>query len=204
MIDVALNRSTLPTIHLKHSIDVGTDVNTDGSIDAPLGHVFHAYDRVTYTVLGAAINELDRTEYFIHPDTTDNLLWLSEYIDGDKIESLTPGTIGQVHSLSVNDETGIIRTTSTFGERIVPTPIAGGIQPADIFFGATSGAYGEVIRVQDNHAEVLYNVTYLPITLTSDPEIFVNGEEVVKTGATANKGTILATDNSTYLSLIHI
>ena len=202
LIEVALNRSTLPTAYLKFQFNVGTMVNTDGSIDAPNGHLFQAYDRVTYTVLGSAIAELDKQVYFIHPDTTENLIWISEYIDGDKIELLSPGTAGQVHTLSVVDETGIHRTPSTFGERNVPTPISGGIQPADIFFGDTTGAYAEVIRIQDNWAKVLYNVIYLPLTVTSDPEIFVNGEEVVKTGATGNKGTILATDNTTYIKLV--
>ena len=202
IIDVALNRSTFPSIYLKFNFDVGAQVNQNGSLDAPDGHNFEAYDRVTYTVLGTAIEELDRTTYIIHPDTSDNLIWLAEEIDGEKLTVLSPGTPGQTHQLSVQDETGINRVPTTYGTRNVPTPIIGGINTADIFFGETSGAYGEVIRIQDNLADILYAVKWMPLTRTSDPETFVNGEEVVKTGATGNKGTILATDNATYVKII--
>ena len=69
LVYTALAESKLPTVYLKQAIDVGVDVNSDGSIHKP-NHPFEAYDRVNYTVLGTNIVELDRASYYIHPDTT--------------------------------------------------------------------------------------------------------------------------------------
>ncbi|BCU96853.1 MAG: hypothetical protein CM15mV13_3150 [uncultured marine virus] len=98
---VGLERSSLPTVYLTEPIDVGVAVNTDGSIDS-VGHKFEAYDVVNYIVLGTAVTELDRAQYYIHPNTTANKIYLAEYIDGDAITSLTPGTpVKFIHSLLV-------------------------------------------------------------------------------------------------------
>ena len=200
LVYTALAESKLPTVYLKQAIDVGVDVNSDGSIHKP-NHPFEAYDRVNYTVLGTNIVELDRASYYIHPDTTSTHIYLAEYIDGHKLTSLTPGLPGEIHTFSVARQTGITRIPTTYGDRVIPTPTSGGIEPADIFYGTTSGAYAEVIRVQDNLATVNYRVKYLPITVTSAPETFVNGEDIVKTGATGNAGKIIATDNATYIKV---
>ena len=200
LVYTALAESKLPTVYLKQTIDVGVDVNSDGSISKN-NHPFEAYDRVNYTVLGTNIVELDRASYYIHPDTTSSKIYLAEYIDGDKLTSLTPGLPGEIHTLSIARETGITRIPTTYGDRIIPTPTSGGIEPADIFYGTSSGAYAEVIRIQDNLATVNYKVKYLPITVTSSGTPFTNGEMIAKTGATANTGKIIATDNSTYIKV---
>ena len=200
LVYTALAESKLPTVFIKQAIDVGVDVNSDGSIFKP-NHPFEAYDRVNYTVLGTNIVELDRSQYYIHPDTTSDRIFLAEYIDGHKLTSLTPGLPGEIHTFSVSRTTGIERIPTTFGDRDIPTPTSGGIEPADIFYGTTSDAYAEVIRVQDNLAAINYRVVFLPITLTSAPEVFLQGEQIVKTGATGNEGKIIATDNATYIKV---
>ena len=201
LVMTGLEKSSLPTVYLTEPVDVGVAVNTDGSIDS-VGHKFEAYDVVNYIVLGTAITELDRPQYYIHPNTTANKIYLAEYIDGDVITSLTPGTAGQIHTFSVGVNNGIERVETTYGTRDIPTPIGGGINTADIFFGGTSGAYAEVIRIQDNLANVLYKVEYVPVTHTSGAVKFTNGEVIVKTGATGNSGTVLATDNATYIKIV--
>jgi len=201
LVMTGLEKSSLPTVYLTEPVDVGVAVNTDGSIDS-VGHKFEAYDLVNYIVLGTAITELDRSQYYIHPNTTANKIYLAEYIDGDVITSLTPGSAGQIHTFSVGVNNGIERVETTYGTRDIPTPIGGGINTADIFFGGTSGAYAEVIRIQDNLAQVLYKVEYVPVTHTSGAVKFTNGEVIVKTGATGNSGTVLATDNATYIKIV--
>ena len=202
-IQTALLRSTPPTVILKQSFDAGVAVNTNGSITAA-GHPFEAYDRVNYQVLGSNIAELTFTQYYIHPDTTANTIWLAEYIDGHKITSLTPGTAGQIHTLVCLRESGIDRIATTYGDRVIPTPITGGIQPADIFYGTSSGAYGEVIRIQDNLAEVMYKVKHAEVNVTTET-FFTLGETVVVQGATGNTSTLLASTGATgtgYVKLI--
>lgn len=202
LVQIALTRSKPPTTILRYNFDAGVAVNSNGSITVVGSHPFEAYDIVDYSVLGSALSELDREQYYIHPDTTASTIWISEYIDGDKITSLTPSIPGQIHTFAVNRNAGIKRIPTTYGDRDIPTPISGGIQTADVFFGTSTGAYAEVIRIQDNLAKVLYNVKYLTFTKTTPDQSFFNGEEVVVQGATGNVGTILATDGQTYVKVI--
>lgn len=202
LVQTALTKSKPPTTQLKYNFDAGVAVNANGSITVVGTHPFEAYDVVNYSVLGTAVAELDRTQYYIHPDTTASTIWLSEYIDGDKITSLTPGTPGQIHTLAVNRNTGIVRIPTTYGDRDIPTPISGGIQAADVFYGTNTDAYAEVIRVQDNLARVHYKIKHITFTHTTPEQKFFNNETVVVQGATANTGTILATDGETYAKVI--
>ena len=200
LVYTALAESKLPTVYLKQAIDVGVDVNSDGSIHKP-NHPFEAYDRVNYTVLGTNIVELDRASYYIHPDTTSTHIYLAEYIDGHKLTSLTPGPqVKFIHSLSP--------------DRLVSL----GLQPLTVIVLflhlhlvvlnlLTSSTEQHQVHMLlkllelDNLATVNYRVKYLPITVTSAPETFVNGEDIVKTGATGNAGKIIATDNATYIKV---
>ena len=200
LVETALQRSKTPTSYLTKTFDAGTMVTANG-IDFASGHPFEAYDEVSYIVLGSAISGLDRPKYFIHPDTTSTKVYLAEYIDGDRV-NFTAGNNGEIHTLAVTRETGIKRVATTYGTRDIPTPIAGGIQPADVFFGTNTGATAEVIRIQDNLADVYYKIKHITFTKTTDEESFTNGEQLVVQGATGNTGTILATDGSTYAKVI--
>jgi len=205
LIFVALERSTFPTLYLKQTFDAGVAVNTSGNYISAAGHPFEAYDRVKYTSLGTAIAELDREVYWIHPNTTSNRIYLAEYIDGE-VRELTAGTPSQIHTLEVERDAGVDRVPITYGIREIPTPVNSGMDLADVIYGATTGAYAEIVRVEDNLAEIMYQVKYLALNNFSAATVgglsFQNGETVVVQGATSNTGTILATDNATYIKLL--
>ena len=205
LIFVALERSTFPTLYLKQTFDAGVAVNTSGNYISAAGHPFEAYDRVKYTSLGTAIAELDREVYWIHPNTTADRIYLAEYIDGE-VRELTAGTPSQIHTLEVERDAGVDRVPITYGIREIPTPVNSGMDLADVIYGATTGAYAEIVRVEDNLAEIMYQVKYLALNNFSAANVgglsFQNGETVVVQGATANAGTILATDNATYIKML--
>ena len=203
LILTALAESTYPTVSLRYTFDAGVAVTSNG-IDVT-SHPFEAYDKVRYVVLGTAIAELNREFYYIHPSTTATKIYLAEYIDGDAI-SITAGVPSQIHTLEVVRDPGVDRVPITYGMREVPTPINAGFNLADVIYGATTGAYAEIVRVQDNLAEIMYQVKYIALTNFSAAQAgglkFVNGETVVVQGATSNTGTILATDNATYIKML--
>ena len=162
LIFVALERSTFPTLYLKQTFDAGVAVNTSGNYISAAGHPFEAYDRVKYASLGTAIAELDREVYWIHPNTTADRIYLAEYIDGE-VRELTAGTPSQIHTLEVERDAGVDRVPITYGFREIPTPVNSGMDLADVIYGATTGAYAEIVRVEDNLAEIMYQVKYLAL-----------------------------------------
>jgi len=203
LILTALQRSQYPSAYIKYTFDAGVAVSGNG-IDVT-SHPFEAYDKVKYVVLGSAIPELNREFYYIHPSTTSTKIYLAEYIDGEAL-TITPGVVGQIHTLEVFRDTGIERVTTTYGDRDVPTPINGGFNLADVIYGVTTGSYAEIVRVQDNLADIMYQVKYLELNNFSAANVggasFANGEAIVVQGATANTGVILATDNATYVKIL--
>ena len=200
LIDVALNRSTYPTTYVSHTFDPGNSVS-NGGIDI-VGHKFEAYDQVKYVALGAMIAELDRENYYIHPHTTADRVFLCEYIDGEVVY-INPGITGETHSLAITRVDGVHRVPTTYGSRDVPTPINGGINLADVCYGTTTGATGEIVRIADNHADIYYVVTYIECNNFSSSPKLENGEAVVVQGATGNTASILATDNATYIKVVN-
>ena len=104
LIDVALNRSTYPTTYVSHTFDPGNSVS-NGGMDI-VGHKFEAYDQVKYVALGAMLAELDRENYYIHPHTTADRVFLCEYIDG-KVVYITPGITGETHSVVLQRVDGV-------------------------------------------------------------------------------------------------
>ena len=130
---------------------------------------------------------------------------MAEYIDGE-VRELTAGTPSQIHTLEVERDAGVDRVPITYGIREIPTPVNSGMDLADVIYGATTGAYAEIVRVEDNLAEIMYQVKYLALNNFSAANVgglsFQNGETVVVQGATSNTGTILATDNATYIKML--
>tara|TARA_B100000614_G_scaffold21360_2_gene17033 strand:+ start:8762 stop:28573 length:19812 start_codon:yes stop_codon:yes gene_type:complete len=203
LILVALQNSQFPTIYLRTQFDAGVAVS-NGVIN--VANNFEAYDRVEYIVLGSNIAELDGSVYYIHPNSTPTQIVLTEYIDGEPLV-LTPGTPSQLHTLAVAVDPGVDRVPTTFGTRDVPTPIKAGFNLADVIYGGTSGATAQIVRMEDNLADIMYQAKYMECNTFSAQGggsgiKIQNGEMVVVQGATSNTGKVLATDNETYIKLI--
>ena len=206
----AIERSSYPQTYLTKTFDAGVAV-ANSRINVT-SHRFQAYDKVEYTVLGTAIPGLDKKFYWIHPLTTATAIYLMEYPDSDPtykgIVQITPGNVSEIHTLQIPTDPGIQRVEVSYGNREVQTPISAGITLSDVIYGVTTGAYAEVVRIQDNLADIHYVVTHFEMeNFSYDGTIglqFVNGEQVVVQGATQNTGYILATDNATYLKLLTV
>ena len=203
LIMVGLQNSAFPTVYLRTQFDAGVAVS-NGVIN--VANNFEPYDRVEYIVLGSNIAELDGTVYYIHPNSTSSQIVLTEYIDGEPIV-LTPGTPSQLHTLAVAVDPGVDRVPTTYGTRDVPTPIKAGFNLADVVYGGTSGATAQIVRMEDNLADIMYQAKYMTCNTFSAQGggtgiKIQNGETVVVQGATQNTGKVLATDNETYIKLI--
>ena len=203
LILTALQYSQFPTTYLRTQFDAGVAVY-DGAIN--VANNFEPYDRVAYIVLGSNIPELDGTTYYVHPNSTSNKIVLTEYIDGEPIY-LSPGLASQLHTLAVEVDPGVDRVPTTYGVRDVPTPIKAGFNLADVLYGGTSGATAQIVRMEDNLADIMYQAKYMTCNTFSAQGggtgiKIQNGEMVVVQGATSNTGKVLATDNETYIKLI--
>ena len=203
LILTALQYSQFPTTYLRTQFDAGVAVY-DGVIN--VANNFEPYDRVAYIVLGSNIPELDGTTYYVHPNSTSNKIVLTEYIDGEPIY-LSPGLASQLHTLAVEVDPGVDRVPTTYGTRDVPTPIKAGFNLADVVYGGTSGATAQIVRMEDNLADIMYQAKYMTCNTFSAQGggtgiKIQNGETVVVQGATQNTGKVLATDNETYIKLI--
>ena len=203
LILTALQYSQFPTTYLRTQFDAGVAVY-DGVIN--VANNFEPYDRVEYIVLGSNIPELDGTVYYIHPNSTSSKIVLTEYIDGEPLV-LSPGLASQLHTLAVAVDPGVDRVPTTYGTRDVPTPIKAGFNLADVIYGGTSNATAQIVRMEDNLADIMYQAKYMTCNTFSAQGggtgiKIQNGEMVVVQGATSNTGKVLATDNETYIKLI--
>ena len=99
---------------------------------------------------------------------------------------------------SVVRRSGINRVSSVFPADPSETPIQGGFNPADVIFGSTSEATSEVGSVFANEAKILRKLKNYPLTNVSQTlaiyDNFINGEDVVVQGATANTGKVIQTN----------
>ena len=203
LILTALQYSQFPTTYLRTQFDAGVAVY-DGVIN--VANNFEPYDRVEYIVLGSNIPELDGSVYYIHPNSTSSKIVLTEYIDGEPLV-LSPGLASQLHTLAVAVDPGVDRVPTTYGTRDVPTPIKAGFNLADVIYGGTSNATAQIVRMEDNLADIMYQAKYMTCNTFSAQGggtgiKIQNGEMVVVQGATSNTGKVLATDNETYIKLI--
>ena len=208
LIMTGLERSSYPTVYLTKTFDAGVAVS-NSRINVT-SHRLQAYDKVEYVVLGTSIPGLDKKFYWVHPLTTGTAIYLMEYPDADPtikgVVQISAGNPSEIHTLQIPTDPGIERVSVSYGIRNVQTPINGGISLSDVVYGTTTGAYAEIVRIQDNLADILYVVTHFNMeNFSFDGSLgtkFVNGEQVVVQGATQNTGYLLGTDNATYIKLM--
>jgi len=99
-------------------------------------------------------------------------------------------TTGQ-QQFKVDVRSGIVRETTTYGERDIDTPISGGFNLADVIVGSNSDCSGDVIRTTNNEAEVIK--LYKKFNLETASARFTNGERVNVSGNPSNYGFVVQT-----------
>ena len=94
------------------------------------------------------------------------------------------------HYTTIVNQTGIVTPAKTYGTRNIPIPLGGGINNADNFFGATSGAYAEVESVTKNEAKLvqIYSRFRIDGTITDGP--FTMNEAIQKVGDNTKTGIV--------------
>ena len=94
------------------------------------------------------------------------------------------------HYTTIINQSGIVTPAKTYGTRNLPIPLGGGINNADNFFGATSGAYAEVESVTKNEAKLvqIYSRFRIDGNITDGP--FTMNEAIQKQGDNTKTGIV--------------
>ena len=218
----------------KSMYEMGIDYNTDPALVVLTPEVTVGYDRAEYRVRINRANQFRRGDILQYiPASTNSIpefsrqpffyvmtataAWFevgAHYIHDGRFRELHPDTDnsgGQI--FQVVRRSGINRASVVFPPDPSETPIQGGFNPADVIYGSTSEAISEVGSVFANEAVILKKLKNYPLTSVSQTlaayDNFINGEQVVVQGATANSGYVLQTaktanDGTTFVKLITV
>ena len=219
--------------NMKTSHEMGIDYNTDPALVLLTPVVEVGYERAEYRIRINRPNQFRRGDVLQYiPASQTSLEGLSgqpffycitatatwfeigaHYIHDGRFKKLEVDLTNSGQQIfAVTRRSGINRATTVFPEDPSETPIQGGFNPADVLVGSTSEATSEVGRVQFNEANIFKVFEYYPLTNVSSVlgvyDQFINGEQVVVQGATANSGYVLQTtpannDGESFVKLLN-
>tara|TARA_A200000113_G_scaffold226021_1_gene249552 strand:- start:21434 stop:43285 length:21852 start_codon:yes stop_codon:yes gene_type:complete len=214
--------------------EMGVDYNTDPALVVLTPEVDTGFDRAEYRVRIYRANQFRRgdiLQYIPASQTsveafatqtywyvmTATATWFevgAHYIHDGRFRAIDIDVSNSGQQIfSVVRRSGINRVSSVFPADPSETPIQGGFNPADVIFGSTSEATSEVGSVFANEAKILRKLKNYPLTNVSQTlaiyDNFINGEDVVVQGATANTGKVIQTtktnnDGESFVKLINV
>ena len=103
---------------------------------------------------------------------------------------------------TIDNTSGVIVPTKTYGTRSIPVPLSGAVQNADNIVGLDSGAYSEIAEIANNEAKIVKVYQRFRINGEVTGDALEIGESITATGGKA--GTIYAyyqDENNLYLDV---
>ncbi|OUV52688.1 MAG: hypothetical protein CBC73_05355 [Flavobacteriales bacterium TMED113] len=214
--------------NLGKTYQMGIDYNTDPALVVLTPTVDVGFDRAEYRVRVNRANQFRRGDILTYIPASQTSVtafttqpywyvmtataqWFeigAHYIHDGRHRNVTVDTNNSGSQIfSVVRRSGITRTSPVFPSDPSETPIQGGFNPADVIYGSTSDATAEIGTVFANESNIRVLMKYYGLsTITAN---FVNGENVVVSGATSNTGKVIQTvtkdaDSNGFVKLIDV